>query len=56
MREGPTMSRILCLVLIVPLLLLSVPACSSESKPVNKPPTVPDPEGNAKPKLAGKAG
>jgi hypothetical protein len=42
--------------LIVPLLLLGVAACSSESKPVGKPPVVPEPEGGAKPKLAGKAG
>lgn len=47
------MSRLLCLVLVIPLLLLGVPACSSETKPVNKAPSVPDPEGNAKPKPAG---
>jgi hypothetical protein len=49
------MSRLLCLVLIVPLLLLSVSACSSDSKPVSKAPSVPDPEGNAKPKPVGGA-
>jgi len=49
-------TRLLCLLLIVPLLLLSTSACSSDSKPAVKGPTVPDPEGNAKPKLAGKAG
>jgi hypothetical protein len=44
-------------VLVFPLLLFGVPACSSESKPVSKPPTFPDPEGNVKPKPAGvKAG
>ena len=49
--------RLICLVLIIPLLLLSASACSSDSKPVSKPPSVPDPEGNAKPKPAGaKAG
>ena len=50
------MSRLLCLVLMIPLLLLSVSGCSGESKPASKAPSVPDPEGGAKPKLAGKAG
>jgi hypothetical protein len=56
-QEQLMLRRMFCLVLVVPLLLLGVPACSSDSKPVSKPPTVPDPEGNAKPKPAGaKAG
>jgi len=50
------LSRLLCIVLMTPLLLLGLPACSSESKPVIKAPTVPDPEGNAKPKPAGAKG
>jgi hypothetical protein len=49
-------SRILCLMLIMPLLLLGLSACGSDSKPAAKAPSVPDPEGGAKPKLAGKAG
>jgi len=49
-------SRVLCLILMVPLLLLGLSACGNESKPAAKAPTVPDPEGGAKPKLAGKAG
>jgi hypothetical protein len=31
------------------LMLLAVPACNSDSKPKNKGPAIPDPEGNAKP-------
>jgi hypothetical protein len=50
------MCRLFCLALVVPLLLLGVPACSGDNKPVNKAPTVPDPEGNAKPKPAGAKG
>jgi hypothetical protein len=50
--------RFLCLGLVLLLTLLSAPGCSSsDSKPMSNKSTVPDPEGNAKPKPAGaKAG
>jgi hypothetical protein len=45
--------RFLCLGLML-CLTLALPACSSDSKPVAKPPAVPDPEGGAK--VTGPAG
>ena len=47
--------RVLLLVTALLLMVLAVPACSSDSKAKSKPPAVPDPEGNAKPN-APKAG
>jgi hypothetical protein len=49
--------RLLCLMLILPLVLLSVPACGADTKPPSKGTPVPDPEGSPKPRPAGgKAG
>jgi hypothetical protein len=44
------MDRFLCLGAVLLVILLSLPACSNDTKAPNKAPPVPDPEGAAKPR------